>query len=83
MGTPWGLAASFLPPALRMAPVTSGVDGREGLPSLVQNEFHRMLEGTANRERREKAAEQMLKRAPPQDPPVEYDLARRRGGLGE
>ncbi|CAM9201391.1 unnamed protein product, partial [Sphacelaria rigidula] len=66
MGTPWGLAASFLPPALRMAPVTSGVDGREGLPSLVHNEFHRMLEGTANRERREKAAEQMLKRAPPQ-----------------
>lgn len=52
------------------------------LPPLEANVNHRKLEGAASREKREKAEERLQRQAPPVDPPSDFDMARRRGGLG-
>lgn len=52
------------------------------LPPLEPSIFHAKLEGTASREKRLKREKRLAKQAPPDDPPGDVDLARRRGGLG-
>ena len=52
------------------------------LAPLEANVNHRKLEGTASREKREKAEERLQRQAPPVDPPADFNMARRRGGLG-
>ena len=53
------------------------------LPPLEANVNHRKLEGAASRERREKAEQRLQRQAPPVDPPADFNMARRRGGLGK
>lgn len=52
------------------------------LPPLEASVVHPKLEGTASREKRRKLEERLAKLPPPDDPPEDVDLARRRGGLG-
>lgn len=81
IGNPSDLAESFLYPALRLKSVGKG--GTSDLLPLEPNAVHHKLEGRASREKREKATESQPKRTPPMDPPEEYHLSRRRGGLGK
>lgn len=50
---------------------------------LEENKMHPKLEGAPSREKRERDAARLRKQAPPVHPPEEYNLRRRRGGLGE
>ncbi|CAM9452554.1 unnamed protein product, partial [Ectocarpus fasciculatus] len=52
------------------------------LPPLEPSVIHAKLEGTASREKRLKREKRLAKQKPPDDPPGDVDLARRRGGLG-
>lgn len=52
------------------------------LPPLEPSVIHAKLEGTASREKRLKREKLLAKQKPPDDPPGDVDLARRRGGLG-
>ena len=53
------------------------------LPPLEASVMHPKLEGTASREKRQKREERLAKLPPPDDPPPDVDLDKRRGGLGQ
>lgn len=52
------------------------------IPDLQKSPFHYKVEGTASREKRIKREERLSKMKPPPDPPHDFQVRRRRGGLG-